>query len=55
MDQSMLEEEFDDTWMFLGSSDKDEDEDGLSGESVVPFMFIYKQILLILKKYSILI
>jgi len=31
MDQSMLEEEFDDTWMFSGSSD--EDDDALTGMS----------------------
>ena len=36
----MLEEEFDDAWMFLGSSDEDEDEDSLSGESVIPSILI---------------
>lgn len=43
MDQSMLKEESDGTWMFSGSSD--EDEDGLCGiESVIPFILhvLYK-------------
>ena len=38
MDQSMLQEESDDTWMFSGSSN--EDEDGLSGMSQLFLSFL---------------